>query len=164
MRPLVLAVLFLAWTSALADPGYATRDVELKAAPSGGAAAVGTLQKGSKFEIVAEKGAWSQVKSGGLSGWALSFYVMKGEPAANVSLGQRLGEVWTLGTDRRAETTATIGIRGLDEEQLRAAQFNAEELKRFEALSVPRPEGDSFAKKGELQPQKVDYLAPLSNP
>ncbi len=146
----------------IAEPGYATRDVELKSEPAGAASAVGTLQKGAKFEIVGEKGAWSQVKSGDLTGWTLSFYVMKGEPAAQASLGQRLGEVWTLGTERRAETTATLGVRGLDEDQLRAAQFNAEELKRLEALAVPKAEGDAFAQQGQLVPRKVDYLAPLS--
>ena len=148
--------------AALAEPGYASRDVELKAEPAGTAPAVGTLQKGARFEIVGEKGAWSQVKSAGLAGWTLSFYVMKGEPAAQVSIGQRLGEVWTLGTERRAETSATLGVRGLDEDQLRAAQFNAEELKRLEALAVPAPEGEAFARKAELAPLKVDYLAPLS--
>src|SRR2546423_11044468 len=133
-RLLALALFFVSF-EILAEPGYATRDVELKAEPAGAAKVVGTLQKGAKFEIVGEKGAWSQVSSGGLSGqlsgWALSFYVMKGEPAAQVSMGTRLGEVWSLGTERRAETNATIGIRGLDEEQLKSAQFNAEELRRL---------------------------------
>ena len=148
--------------AAAAEPGYATRDVELKAAPAGSAAAVGTLQKGVKFEIVGEKGAWSQVKAGSLSGWALSFYVMKGEPAAQTSMGQRLSEVWTLGSDRRSETTATIGVRGLDEEQLRSAQFNAEELKRLEANSLPNAEGEAFAKQGRLVQQQLNYFSPVS--
>lgn len=141
-----------------ADPGYATRDVELKAEPSGNAAIVGTLQKGAKFEITGEKGAWSQLKAGSLAGWTLSFYVMKGEPAAQTSMGQRLSEVWSLGTERRAETTATIGVRGLDEEQLKSAQFNAEELRRLEALSLPKSEGEAFAKQGRLQQQQVNYF------
>jgi hypothetical protein len=159
MRAALALALCMAWLSALAgEAGFATRDIELKAEPRGAAAVTGTLQKGAKFEIVGEKGAWSQVKSGNAAGWALSFYVMKGEPAAQVGVGQRLGEVWTLGTDRRAETTATIGIRGLDEEQLKSAQFNEQELKRMEALAVPRAEGDAFAQKGNLAPQKVEYF------
>src|SRR5690349_6842205 len=87
-----------------ADPGYATRDLDLRAEPVAGAAVVGTVQKGARFEIVGEKGAWSNVAAAGVKGWALSFYVMKGEPAAQVSLGTRLGEVVSLGTERRAET------------------------------------------------------------
>ena len=53
-----------------------------------------------------------------------------------------------------------LGVRGLDEEQLKSAQFNEPELKRLEALGVARAEGEAFARRGQLQPQKVDYLAP----
>src|SRR3954470_23585063 len=114
MNPRLLLALALLPCAVLAgEAGYTTREVELKAQPAGPAQVLGTLQKGARFEIVAEKGAWSQVTAGSLTGWGLSFYVLKGEPAAQVSVGTRLGEVWSLGTERRAETTATIGIRGL---------------------------------------------------
>jgi hypothetical protein len=147
--------LFFTSCEVLGEPGYATRDVELKAEPAGAAKIVGTLPKGAKFDIVGEKGAWSQVSSGSVTGWALSFYVMKGEPAAQVSMGTRLGEVWSLGTERRAETNATIGIRGLDEEQLKSAQFNAEELQRLESLTASKSDAEAFAKRGKLLPQNV---------
>ncbi len=97
------------------EAGFASREVELRAQPAGGAPVLGRIAKGAKFEIVGEQKAWSQVKAGELTGWTLSFYVMKGEPAAEVGVGRRLSEVWSLGTERRAETTATIGVRGLDE-------------------------------------------------
>jgi hypothetical protein len=156
-----LAFLLLApWAALAAEPGYATRELELRAEPVSGAPVTGKVEKGGRFEIVGERKAWSQVKSGGLTGWALSFYVMKGEPAPEVRVGRRLSGLFSLGTERRAETTATIGIRGLDEEQLMAAQYNEQELKRLEAHGVPRKEGEAFAQRGQLVPQKVDYLAP----
>lgn len=142
------------------EAGYTSREIELRAEPVGGSPVVGKLAKGEKIEVLAEQRAWSQVKAGSQTGWALSFYVMKGEPAPERRMGRRLGELFSLGTERRSETTATIGIRGLDEEQLKAAQYNEQELKRMEALGVPRAEGDAFAKRGQLAPQKVDYLAP----
>ena len=159
----VLAALLLWAPQALAgESGFASRDIELRAEPLSGAPVVGRLSKHTRFEIVAEQKAWSQVKAGELSGWTLTFYVLKGEPAPQVSTGRRLSELFSLGTERRAETTATIGVRGLDEEQLKSAQFNEPELKRLEAYGLPRGEGDAFARRAELQPQKVDYLAPLS--
>lgn len=169
MRRLALSVLLLVSLSARgADPGYATRDLELRAEPVSGAAVVGTLQKGARFEIVGEKGAWSNVAAAGAKGWALSFYVMKGEPAAQVSLGTRLGEVVSLGTERRAETSGTLGVRGLDEEQLRSAHFNAQELQRLEALAETRAAAETFAKRGSLMPRAVPYLpdpgAPAASP
>jgi len=166
----VLSRLFLALgLAALAAPlaargetGYTTRELELRERPVSAAPLAGKVPKNAKVEILAEQKAWSQVKSGEVTGWTLSFYVMKGEPAAAPSMGRRLGGLFSLGTERRAETSATLGIRGLDEEDLAAAQYNEPELKRLESLGVPRAEGEAFAKRGALVPQKVDYLAPLS--
>jgi hypothetical protein len=141
------------------ETGYATREVELRAEPLAGAAVVGTLAKGAKFEIVGEQKAWAQVKSAERTGWTLLFYVMKGEPPQGASAGRTLSELWNLGTDRsQGQITATIGVRGIDEEQLKAAHFNGEELKRLEALALPKETGDKFAAEGALAPRKVDYL------
>ncbi len=160
LRQLLLFALLAPLGAAAAGPGYATRDVELRAEPLSGAQVTGRIDKGARFEILEERKAWSQVRSGGATGWTLSFYVMRGEPAPPQRAGRRLSELFSMGTERRAETTATIGIRGLDEEELKAAQFNDQELKRLEALGVPKSEGDAFAKRGRLEPQKVDYLSP----
>jgi len=144
------------------EVGYASRELELRAQPLSGAPVTAKLAKHTKFEILAEQKAWSQVKAADTTGWTLTFYVLKGEPAPQVSTGRRLSELFSLGTERRPETTATIGVRGLDEEQLKSAQFNEQELKRLEALGVPKSEGEAFARRAQLQPQKVDYVAPLS--
>jgi hypothetical protein len=155
----ILGLLLVCLPALGGEAGYTSREIELKAEPAGGARALATLPKGTKVEILGEHKAWSRVTAGSASGWTLSFYVMKGEPPAEVGMGRRLSEVWSLGTERRAGTNPTLGIRGLDEEELKAAQFNAEELKRLEALSLPRPEGEVFAKQGGLVPQPVQYFA-----
>jgi hypothetical protein len=142
-----------------AEAGYTSRELQLKAEPATGAAVLATLPKGAKVEILGERKAWSKVRSGPATGWALSFYVMRGEPAGEVGLGRRLSEAWSLGTERRAETSATIGVRGLDEEELRSAQFDAGELERLEALPPPKDDVERFAKQGGLVPQDVQYLA-----
>jgi hypothetical protein len=143
-----------------AEAGYATRDVELRAQPVAGASVVGTVQKGARFEIVGEQKAWAQIKAGELTGWTLLFYVMKGDPPAAASAGRTLSELWNMGTDRagKGQITSTIGVRGIDEEELKAAKFNAEELRRLEGLLLPKQAGDSFAKDGHLASKKVDYL------
>jgi len=158
MKAIAVLLLLLPLAALAGEAGYATRDVELRAEPAAGAKVLGSVQKGAKFEIVGEKGAWSQLAAGSLSGWTLSFYVMKGEPAAQTSLGTKLGEVWSLGTERRAETTATLGVRGLDEEQMKSAQFNAGELQKLEGYGLPASEAEAFAKRGQLAPQAVNYL------
>jgi hypothetical protein len=157
---LLAFLLLLPLAAAAGEPGYASRDLDLRAEPQSAAPVTGKVEKGQRFEIVGDHKAWSQVKAGPVTGWTLSFYVMRGEPAQPVRTSRRLGELFSLGTERRSETTATIGIRGLDEEELKAAQFNEPELKRLEALGLPRSEGEAFARRGRLEPQKVDYLAP----
>jgi len=142
------------------EAGYATREVELRAEPVAGASVVATLAKGEKFEITGEEKAWVQVKAGSRSGWTLLFYVMKGEPPQGVSAGRTMSELWNLGTDRdKGQITSTIGVRGIDEEQLRAAHFDAEELRRLESLGLPKEAGDAFAKEGALAARQVNYLA-----
>jgi len=53
---------------------------------------------------------------------------------------------------------ATTGIRGLNEEQLKAGQFNEDELKKVESYAVSKQDAERFAKKGELVRQDVPFL------
>jgi hypothetical protein len=55
---------------------------------------------------------------------------------------------------------ATTGIRGLDEEQLKAAKFDAAELKKAESFATTRAQARTFAADGRLMPRKVEYLLP----
>ena len=160
MRFPVWIALALLPLAARGESGYATRDLELRAEPAAGAAVVATLPRGEKFEIVGGEKAWVQVKSGDRTGWTLLFFVMKGDPPQGVSAGRTMSELWTLGTDRdKGQITSTIGVRGIDEEQLKSAHFDAEELKRLESFGLPKEEGDAFAKQGALSPRQVNYLA-----
>lgn len=157
--PFWVALALLPLAARGGENGYATRELELRSDPVAGASVVGTLAKGQKFEIVGEQKAWVQVKAGERSGWTLLFYVMKGDPPQGVSAGRTVSELWTLGTDRdKGQLTSTIGVRGIDEEQLRAAHFDAEELRRLEALGLPKEAGDAFAKQGALTARPVNYL------
>jgi hypothetical protein len=56
------------------------------------------------------------------------------------------------------KVVSTTGIRGLNEEELKSAKFNADELKLAESFATTRADADGFAKKGELKSQKFDYL------
>ncbi len=155
----VLALLLfplLAWAG---DSGYATRELELRAQPVAGAALAGKVAAGEKFEILGEEKAWVRIQAGPVSGWTLLFYVMKGEPAQVVTAGRTASELWNLGTDRsKGQITSTIGVRGIDEEQLKSAHFNAEELKRLESELASREAGDSFAQEAGLVARKVADL------
>jgi len=78
----------------------------------------------------------------------------KGGPDAAGILGLASGRA---GTGR---VVATTGIRGLTEEELKAATYNETELKEAESYSTSRAKAASFAAKGKLVARKVDYLPP----
>ena len=116
----------------------------------------------ARFELLERRMSWAQVESDGRRGWVLFFFLMAGEPPKPAG-GTAVAEAWTLGTQRPSQgggVTATIGVRGIDEEQLRAARFNAEELKRLEHYAMPRQVGEGFAAEAGLAPRDVAYLKP----
>jgi hypothetical protein len=58
----------------------------------------------------------------------------------------------------RPATTATIGIRGLSEEELKGASFNAGEMAQLDAYGASRQAAEQQASANSLQPVKVEYL------
>jgi hypothetical protein len=156
---LLLALPALACTAIAGDIGYATRDLNLQAEPRQNAAVVGKLAKNGKFERVGSQNFWTQISIGELRGWVPSFYLSWTE-APQTNTGKELVGAAGLATQRRGgEVTAVIGIRGLDEEQLKAARYSEEELKRMESFLAPAPAAAAFAQEGSLSPKKMDYLS-----
>lgn len=109
-----------------------SRDANLQAEPKADAAVVGQVKQGGSAEVVSKQGAWVQVKSAAGTGWLFSFNVNYGSGGAASASGSRP-------TPQRGAATSTIGIRGLDEEAMKAAKFDGNQL---DAL-------DSFAADGE---------------
>jgi D-arabinose 1-dehydrogenase-like Zn-dependent alcohol dehydrogenase len=53
---------------------------------------------------------------------------------------------------------ATTGIRGLSEEELKAAEYNEAEVTKAESYSTTRAEARKFAANEKLVARKVEYL------
>ncbi len=160
----ILMLLSFAAPARSADTGIAARDLDLRAEPRNDARIVGKLQKDGRFELVKYEKFWAQVSAGNQQGWVMSFYLSMGaEPQANPSPGRVVAESLGLATQRQGgQATAALGIRGIDEEQLKAARFDAEELKKLESFLVTGPAAATFAGEIPLGPVKVEYLpAPM---
>lgn len=156
----LLAALLLCAPAALAgENGTAVKADELKAEPFRDAKKVGSLAAGDKVEILKKEGGWFQVKSAKGGGWVKMLSIRRGE-MRRASAGSEAAGLAGLASGRAGtgRVVATTGIRGLDEEQLKAAQFNAAELKLADTFVSRRPEAQSFAAKGKLVARKVDYL------
>src|SRR5687767_4016573 len=88
------------------------RDSKVHAEPNASAAVVGELKQGATAQVVARQSGYVQVKTGETTGWVFSFNVREAGGGSATA---------TPTPQRRGPASATIGIRGLDKEDLKNA-------------------------------------------
>ncbi len=153
----ICAVLFA--SGAFAQPVTLERDAPLYSEARFESRVVATLKQGSAAEVVAKSGAWLHLKSADATGWLLSFNVRfaSGKPeAAPASGGSALGRVF--GPRQSVSVTSTIGIRGLDEEDLKQARFDGGQMKLLDQSAASRPDAEAAANATGLTPARIDYF------
>jgi Bacterial SH3 domain len=145
--------------AALAEPVTLERDSVLRAEPRADSAAVTNLARGATGEAVARQGAWVQIKSGAATGWLYSFNVRFGavEGAGGAGSGSVLGRLF--GPRERVSVTSTIGIRGLDEEDLKQARFDGSQLQALDGFAATREQAEAHAGSAGLSASRIEYLA-----
>lgn len=140
-----------------AEPVTVERDSVLRTEPRTEAGAVGNLAAGATGEALARQGAWVQVRSGMLTGWLYSFNVRFGATSASGDgSGSVLGRIF--GPRQRVSVTSTIGIRGLDEEDLKQARFDGGQMQQLDGFSATREQAEAHAGDAGLRASRVDYL------
>jgi uncharacterized protein YgiM (DUF1202 family) len=152
------ACLVSAGPALAASAGTALKNDEIKSEPFRDAKVVGSVATGDKVEILDQRGGWFQVNSARGKGWIRMLSVRRGE--ARKRSGEA-ADVFGLATGRAGtgNVVATTGIRGLGEEDLKAARYSEEEIKKLESHATTRAEARKFAAEGPLPPRKVEYLA-----
>lgn len=158
LKILVLAAL-LAGPAWAADSGVMIKDDSLRNSASSSGTVVGSVAKGASVEILARQGGWTQVRHAGKTGWVRILSVRKGE-ASRGSAGAELAGAVAIGTTRYDpnRVTATAGLRGLNEEELRAARYDPAQLQLMDGYAVGAAEARQFAQSGGLQARSVKYL------
>lgn len=155
LNPLITTLLLLpalAW----AESGVALKDDTLRVEPYADAKSAGSLKRNDKLDILEKKGAWIKVKAAGNSGWVRLLSVKRGA----ASQGNEAAGVLGLASGRAGtgQVVSTTGVRGLSEEELKAASFNEAEVKQLENNSVTAEQARKFADAGGLKPVKLKYL------
>ena len=153
----LLLMLLLSGALHAAESGTALKGDDLKAEPFRDAKTVATLATGDKVDILKKDGGWLQVSSTKGKGWIRMLSIRKGDARkgsgdASGLLGLASGRAGT------GKVVATTGIRGMNEEELKAAKFNEEELKRAESYATSKSEAAKFAAQGKLAARPFDYL------
>jgi len=138
------------------ESGTALKADSLKAEPFSDARTIGNMNRGDKVDILSKQGAWLKVKAGTSTGWVRLLSVKRG----STSGGSEAGGVLALASGRAGtgQVVSTTGVRGLNEEELKAAKFSEEEIKSLEANAVNASEAKQFAASGGLAARKLDYL------
>ena len=157
---LPLALLWLAALPALAqEAGVTNRATEMKAEPRPDAVTVAALPEGAKVKATTRERGWARVETPQGAGWVRVFH-LRFEAVATQSSENSGGSFLSFlrGPPKtQSNRTATIGVRGLSEEELKDASPDPEALKRLQGWRVDKGAGDRFARDGRLAAVSVDY-------
>jgi len=155
--PAAMLLLCTASATAWAAPGTVLRNEKLYAQPSASARVAGTVAKGASVNILAKQGGWLRVTSGKTTGWIRLLSVRAGAGGlGGAGVGDVVGAATTKSDPSRV--VAVAGLRGLNEEDLKQAKFDANELARMEALSVTPTQARSYAGQSGLAAVNVPAL------
>ncbi|MES2013786.1 MAG: SH3 domain-containing protein [Pseudomonadota bacterium] len=144
-----LPALLLTQQVIAAETGSALKNDSIRAEPFTDAKLAGNITRGDSVEILKKQGAWLQIKTKKSTGWVRILSVKRGTTSAsNQSAG-----VLALASGRAGtgQVVSTTGIRGLSEEELKAAKFNEAEVKAMEGYTISADQGRQFANKGNLK-------------
>ena len=155
--PALAATLLIALPAA-AQQVTLERDSPLYAEPRLEAAQVTQLKQGTSGDVIGKQGAWLNLKTAGGSGWLFSFNVrfQSQKAEGGDGGGSALGRVF--GPRRNVNVTAAIGIRGLDEQDLRQASFSAAQMKLLDGYAASKQAAEEGARATGLGPETVEYL------
>ena len=138
-------------------PGTVLRAENLYSEPASTSKVTASVAKGASVEILGKQAGWLRVKAGSQSGWIRLLSVRAGAGGLG---GAGVGDVVGAATTRSDPTrvVAVAGLRGLNDEDLKQAKFNAEELARMDALSVSATQARTFASQAGLAAASVPDL------
>jgi hypothetical protein len=158
---LVAACSALWWCGAAGaqETGTALKADEIKAEPFKDAKTLGQIAKGDKLLIVARQSGWLQVKAGSMKGWVRMLSVRRGQ-AGQKDAAKEIGGVAGLATGRAGtgEVVSSTGVRGLSEEELKGARFDAAQIAKAESHAASAADARAFASQAKLSVQKVAFL------
>ena len=152
-----LFVLLLLPALAWAEPATTIRQVDVKKAPAADADTIGQLAENTAVDALERKGGWTRVKAAGAEGWVRMLALRYGGDAAAKPGDSGVNQLFNVARTGASGTQVTTGVRGLDADQLAAAQPNPAEMKKLGSYSASKDAAASFAAQGKLQAQTVNY-------
>lgn len=146
---MIFACSMTALPTIAAETGSALKNDTLRQQPYADAKSSGSISRGESVEIIKKQGAWLQVKTKKTTGWVRLLSVKRG----STSSGNQTAGVLAVASGRAGtgQVVSTTGVRGLSEEELKAAKFNETEVKTLESYTLSADAGKQFAQAGNLK-------------
>jgi len=158
LRHALAIVGLLAAMAAVAQPVTVERDTPLYSEARLDSAVVTTLKQGTAGEVVAKNGAWLNFRTPAAAGWLFSFNVRfaSTQTASAAGGASALGRL--VGPRENVNITSAMGVRGIGEEDLRQARFDAGQMKLLDRYAVSKADAESSARASGLSAARVDYF------
>ena len=182
LQILALFTFLFASPLALADQqGTIVRQAPVYADASSASQRVGQLAAGTQVKIFGRSGGWKEIFSeqAAIVGWVRSYQVREGnyaQPASVETEEDSRGFLAGLASFSRkasrffggdsssstSEGTATIGVRGLSEAEIKSAKPDLEELAKMQQYASNQSRMDHFKSSGHLNINDVKHLKPVA--
>ena len=154
---LLVALLTLVSGACLAEPAVVEQDSTLHSKPDANAPVVAKLKRGTQGDATTRQGAWVNLKTSAGVGWILSFNLRVG--AASGDAGVDASTISRFAAPRqKLNVTSTIGVRGIEKEDLQKAQFDAQQIALLEKYRVTDASAKAGAAASGLRASEIAYL------
>lgn len=140
---------------------------EIRAEPYADARAVGELKKGEVVTLLRRQGGWAEVRTPQVGGWVRLLSVRRGTGGATAGADVAALAGIASGRAGTGQVVSATGVRGLGEEDMKAARFDPLELQRVEAGAVAADQARRFAAEAGLASRPLGWLpapAPTAAP
>ncbi len=159
--------------TSMAETATVVADTKLYQRPSIQSNIISSLQAGTQVEALTRQGGWKQISHANTSGWVRSYQLRSGiitiEATASDESGGFFSNLARLSRkasglfsrekrDPKYKHTATIGVRGLSEQELKNAEPDYQQLKKLESFRSSRKRARKFAASGNLKAIKVSHM------
>ena len=163
LQKLMLALCTLIPLVASATPGTLSRDQVLRAEARDDATIVLKLKKGAAVDVLLREGAWYRIEQNGQQGWIRLYWVRTGNAkvaAAGARPIRSMADTLAAARSRRNRTqiSASIGVRGISEAELKGAHYDAAQMQKLDSYAVGTAAAARFAAAGPVQSRSVDEL------
>jgi len=160
LKMLIAGFCLLAPFAVMAETGSVLKNDILRKEPFADAKSAGSLTRGESVQILKKQGAWLQVKTQKTTGWVRLLSVKRG---ASTSGSQSAGVLAVAsGRAGTGQVVSTTGVRGLSEDELKAAKFNGAEISAMEGYTTSAETARQFASQGQLKTTAFANLKPAA--